>query len=46
MDDVRQRFASMGVEPVGGPPDAFARHVRAESDKWGRLIKAANITLN
>ncbi len=46
MEDVRQRFASMGVEPVGGPPEAFARHVRAESDKWGRLIKSANITLN
>jgi tripartite-type tricarboxylate transporter receptor subunit TctC len=46
MEDVRQRFASMGVEPVGGPPEAFARHVRAESDKWGRLIRAANITLN
>jgi tripartite-type tricarboxylate transporter receptor subunit TctC len=46
MEDVKQRFASMGVEPVGGPPEAFARHVRAESDKWGRLIKTANITLN
>lgn len=46
MEDVRQKFASMGVEPVGGPPEAFARHVRAESEKWGRLIKTANITIN
>ena len=46
MEDVRQKFASMGVEPVGGPPEAFARHVRVESEKWGRLIKAANITIN
>jgi tripartite-type tricarboxylate transporter receptor subunit TctC len=46
MDDVKQRFAAMGVEPVGGTPEAFARHVRAESDKWGKLVKSANITLN
>ena len=46
MDDVRQKFAAMGVEPVGGAPEAFARHVRAENEKWGKVIKSANITLN
>jgi tripartite-type tricarboxylate transporter receptor subunit TctC len=46
MEDVKQKFASMGVEAVGGPPEAFARHVRAESEKWGRLIRTANITVN
>jgi tripartite-type tricarboxylate transporter receptor subunit TctC len=45
-DDVKQRFAALGVEPVGGPPEAFARHIRAESGKWARVVKAANITLN
>ena len=45
-DDVKQRFAALGVEPVGGPPEAFARHIRAESEKWGKLIKAANIAIN
>jgi tripartite-type tricarboxylate transporter receptor subunit TctC len=44
--DVKQRFASLGVEPVGGPPEVFARHVRAESEKWARVVKTANITLN
>jgi len=46
MEDVKQRFAALGVEPVGGPPEVFARHIRAESEKWGRLIKSANITIN
>jgi tripartite-type tricarboxylate transporter receptor subunit TctC len=46
MEDVRSRFASLGVEPVGGPPEAFARHIRGESEKWGRLVKAANIRLD
>ena len=44
--DVKQRFASLGVDPVGGPPEAFSRHIRAESEKWARVVKTANITLN
>ena len=46
MPDVKRKFADLGVDPVGGPPEAFARHIRAESEKWGRVVKAANITLN
>jgi len=46
MEDVKQKLAALGVEPVGGPPEAFARHVRAESEKWGRLVKSANIAVN
>ncbi|AEG94035.1 Bug family tripartite tricarboxylate transporter substrate binding protein [Ramlibacter tataouinensis] len=46
MDEVRQKFAAMGVEPVGGPPEAFTRHMRAENEKWGKLIKTAGIALN
>jgi len=44
--EVRQRFVALGVEPVGGPPEAFSRHIRAEAEKWGRVVKTANITLN
>ena len=46
MPDVRKRFSDLGVEAVGGPPEAFSRHIRAESEKWGRVVKTANITLN
>jgi tripartite-type tricarboxylate transporter receptor subunit TctC len=46
MEDVKQRFATLGVEAVGGTPEQFGAHIRAESEKWGRVIKAANITLN
>jgi len=45
-DEVRQKFAALGVDPVGGPPEAFATHIRAESEKWGKLIRSANITIN
>jgi tripartite-type tricarboxylate transporter receptor subunit TctC len=45
-DEVKQRLASLGVEPVGGAPEVFVRHIRVESEKWGKLIKSANIALN
>lgn len=45
-DEVKAKLAGLGVEPVGGPPEAFSRHIRAENEKWSRLIKAANITVN
>jgi tripartite-type tricarboxylate transporter receptor subunit TctC len=44
--DVKQRFAALGVEAVGGPPEAFTRQIRAESEKWGKVVRTANITLN
>ena len=46
MPDVKKKFADLGVEPVGGAPENFARHIKAESEKWGRVVKTANITLN
>ncbi|WP_295853415.1 tripartite tricarboxylate transporter substrate binding protein [uncultured Xylophilus sp.] len=45
-DEVRQKFAALGVEPVGGAPDVFARHIRGESEKWGRLVRTAKISLD
>ncbi len=45
-DEVQKKLAGMGVEPVGGPPEAFASHVKVENEKWGKLVKAANIALN
>src|SRR3954469_10918075 len=43
MDDVRRRFEDQGVEPVGGPPSQFSDHVRAEIQKWAKVVKDANI---
>jgi tripartite-type tricarboxylate transporter receptor subunit TctC len=41
--DVRERFAAAGAELAGGSPEAFAQLVRAEFDKWSRVIRAANV---
>ena len=41
--DVHERFASQGAEPVGSTSDAFAKFMRADIAKIGKLIKTAGI---
>jgi tripartite-type tricarboxylate transporter receptor subunit TctC len=42
-DDVKRRFVDQGVDPVGGTPAQFADHIRAEIQKWAKVVKDANI---
>ncbi len=44
--DMRQKLAEQGAEAVGGSPEAFARHVRRERDKWAGVVRAAGIVVN
>jgi len=44
--DVKKKFADLGVEAVSSTPEQFAAFIRAEMDKYGRLIKEANIKVN
>ncbi len=37
------RMVSSGLEPIGDTPEAFARYLAAEADKWGKLVKSAQI---
>ncbi|MEO7404443.1 MAG: tripartite tricarboxylate transporter substrate binding protein [Burkholderiales bacterium] len=41
--EVRERLALDGADAVGGTPEAFAAHIRAEIEKWSRVAKAAGI---
>jgi tripartite-type tricarboxylate transporter receptor subunit TctC len=38
---MRDQLASQGLEAVPTPPDVFARTLRAEIEKWGRVVKAS-----
>jgi len=44
--DVKKRFHDLGVEPVSSSPTEFDRFIRAEMDKYAKLIKEANIKVN
>ena len=45
LPDVKQKFAEQGAEPRGWSPEETGRFVRAEADKWGKVVKAANVTI-
>ena len=42
--EVKERFARLGAETVGGTPEAFAAVVRAETAKWKKIIAERKIT--
>jgi tripartite-type tricarboxylate transporter receptor subunit TctC len=45
-DTVKKRFADLGAEtypPAQATPAALAKHLKAEIDKWGPLIKKAGV---
>jgi tripartite-type tricarboxylate transporter receptor subunit TctC len=43
--DVRKRLADMGFDPVASTPTEFAEWVRAETVRWGNVIRDAKIGL-
>lgn len=43
LPEVRNQLAAQGAEPVGSSPAEFAKFMRAESDKWAHVIKAAGV---
>jgi len=45
-EDVKARLAQLGFEPVGNTPDEFAAEIKVELEKWGRVVKAANIKVD
>lgn len=44
--DVAHAISSVGSQAVGGSPESFGAFIAAETDKWAKVIKAANIKLN
>lgn len=41
--EVRAKLAGMGADVVGNPPEQFGAFLKAESAKWAKLVKEANI---
>ncbi len=39
MADVKERFLSQAAAPVGNTPEEFGAFIRAEIDKWSKVIK-------
>jgi len=44
--DVKSRIESDGSEPVGSSPEEFRRFMRADMDKWAKLVKESGAKLD
>lgn len=43
MPDVRQKLEAAGIEVQGGTPQDYAKVIRSDLDKWGKVIRQAGI---
>jgi tripartite-type tricarboxylate transporter receptor subunit TctC len=39
--DAREKLLGQGAEAAGGSPERFANHIRAESEKWAKVVKVS-----
>jgi len=44
--EVKKRFADLGVEAVSSTPEQFSAFIRAETEKYAKLIKEAGIKID
>ena len=44
--EVKEKISAQGNYVVGDTPEQFANFIRAESDKWARVVKKASIKLD
>jgi tripartite-type tricarboxylate transporter receptor subunit TctC len=43
---LRERYAAIEAEPVGGTPEAFAEFVKKETVKWADVVKKSGAKLD
>ena len=43
---VKDRLVQVGAEAVSSSPAELAIYLRAETEKWGRVVREARITVN
>jgi tripartite-type tricarboxylate transporter receptor subunit TctC len=43
LPDVGEKLAAMGVEIIGNSPDEFARIIKSDVVRWGKVVRDAGI---
>jgi tripartite-type tricarboxylate transporter receptor subunit TctC len=44
--DVRERLGALGFKPVANTPDEFAARIKSEIEKWGKVVRDANLKID
>lgn len=44
--DLQQRFATLGIHPLGGSSEEFAITLRNDTQRWAAVVREAGITLD
>ena len=43
LPEIKERLATLGFDPIASSPEEFGARIRADNEKWGKVIRAANI---
>jgi tripartite-type tricarboxylate transporter receptor subunit TctC len=43
--EIRERYASLGIEPVGNTPEQFTDQIRADLARWAPVVRQAGIRI-
>ena len=43
--EIRSRYATLGIEPVGNSPEQFTEQIRADLARWEKVVRQANIRI-
>jgi tripartite-type tricarboxylate transporter receptor subunit TctC len=45
LPDVQQVLATLGFSPVGSTPEEFAAQIKADIEKWSKVVRDAGIKI-
>jgi tripartite-type tricarboxylate transporter receptor subunit TctC len=43
--DVKEKLATLGFVPVANPPEEFGKRMKAEIEKWGKVVRDAKLRI-
>jgi tripartite-type tricarboxylate transporter receptor subunit TctC len=44
--ELKQRFSTLGIDGVGSTPEAYAKQIRIDIEKYAKAVKAANLRVD
>jgi tripartite-type tricarboxylate transporter receptor subunit TctC len=44
-DDIKKTLEADGMQPTGGAPEAFGKRIRADYERWLKVVKESNIVV-